>query len=347
MKNQAMVMTDIRKFELQDIPMPVIGGDEVGIRVTDVGICGSDAHFAEGHSFQVFPNSLPFVLGHEFAGEVYEVGANVTNFKAGDRVTVEPGLTCGTCEFCTSGRYNLCPDVEFLAVPPHEGVLKRYISYPAYRVFKLPDNVTNTEGALIEPLSVGIQAAKQGGVNIGSTVAILGSGCIGLCTLLAAKAFGAPRIIVTDLFDSRLERAKKLGATDVINSKDKDPVQAIGDLTGGKGADIVFETAGNPTTVAQTSFVVKRGGTIVMVGNTIPEVSYSFRNIYLKEAEIKSVFRYRNTYPLALQAVASGRIDVKSIVTDEFDFEDTQKAFDCAIDNKTKCLKTVIHISDK
>lgn len=240
MKNQAMVMTDVRKFEKLEIPMPVIGDNEVGVQICDVGICGSDMHFYEGNAFHIFPNSLPFILGHECAGIVYETGKDVRHLKPGDRVAVEPGVSCGKCEFCQDGRYNLCPEVKFLATPPYEGALKKYISYPAHKAYPIPDHMTTQEGALIEPLSVGIHAVVQGQVGMGKTVAILGGGCIGLCTLLAAKAWGASRMIVADLFDSRLEKALEIGATDVVNSKATDGVEKILELTAGEGADVVF-----------------------------------------------------------------------------------------------------------
>ena len=282
MKNQAQVMTDVRKFELKDVEMPVVGADEVGIKVKAVGICGSDMGFFDGKAFSIFPNSLPFVLGHECAGEVYEVGSNVKGFKVGDRVAVEPGVPCGKCEYCESGKYNLCPDVRFMATPPYNGCLKRYISHPAHKTYLIKDNMSYTEGALVEPLSVGIHAVQRGRVTVGQTVAILGGGCIGMCTLLAAKAWGASRIIVADLFDSHLEKAKAIGATDVINSGNTDAIEEIMKLTDQKGADVVFETAGNPITAGQTAYIVKNGGTIVMVGNILKEVPFSFRQLYRK-----------------------------------------------------------------
>ena len=345
MKNQAAIMTDVRKIEIRDIDMPVIGDDEVGIEIKSVGICGSDMHFFEGKAFHIFPDSLPFVLGHECAGVIYATGKNVKNVSVGDCVAVEPGVPCGKCEFCQAGKYNLCPNVVFLATPPHEGALKRYISFPAFKVFNLPDNMSAIEGALIEPLSVGIHAVTEGGVKPGDTVAILGSGCIGLCTLLAAKAWGASRIIVTDIFNNRLEKALELGADFVINSKDADPIEKVKELTGGRGADIVFETAGSPVTAAQTSYIVCRGGTIVVVGNIFGDVPFSFRNMYIKEAQLKSVFRYRNTYPVAIQAVSSGRIPVKNIVSAQFDFEHSQEAFELAVDDKQNCVKAIININ--
>lgn len=347
MKNQAMVMTDVRTFQLQDVPMPTVAPGEVGVQVMDVGICGSDMHFYEGHAFHIFPDSLPFVLGHECAGVVYEVGQGVTHLQVGDKVALEPGVPCGKCEFCEGGRYNLCPDVVFLATPPYEGALKRCISHPAHKAYRMPESMSTLEGALIEPLSVGIHAANRGEVKNGHSVAILGGGCIGLCTLLAAKAWGATRIIVSDLFDNRLQKAKELGATDVVNSQDTDAVQAILELTNGAGVDVVFETAGIPVTAAQTSHIVRRGGTIVLVGNVFDDVPFSFRNLYKKEAQVRSVFRYCNTYPMAIQAVASGRIDVKSIVSARFPFERSKEAFDLSVDDKLNCIKTVITMGNE
>lgn len=346
MKNQAVVMTDTRTFEIRDIPMPEIGADEVGIAVKDVSICGSDMGFFDGKAYSIFPKetALPFVLGHEVGGEIYAVGKHVKHVKVGERVAVEPGVPCGKCEYCRSGRYHLCPDVVFLATPPVEGALKRYISYPAHSVYPIPEHMSTMEAALCEPLSVGISAVRAGGVSIGSSVVILGGGCIGLCTLLAAKAYGAERIIVTDLFDSHLKKALELGATEVINSKEEDAVAKIDDLTGGRGADVVFETAGSPHTAAQTSRIVGRGGMIVMVGNIMQDTPFSFRNMYKKGASLKSIFRYCNTYPTAIRAIASGRIDVKKIVSAEFDFAHSQEAFEEAVDNKVNCIKAVIHV---
>lgn len=345
MNNVAAVMTDIRKLEFQNVPMPTVGGGEVGIAIKHVGICGSDMHFFNGDAQKIFPNALPFILGHECGGIIYEVGADVTDFKAGDIVAIEPGVPCGKCEFCQTGRYNLCKKVRFMATPPYNGGLQKYISYPAHKVYKLPDNMTTMEGALLEPLSVGLHAVERGVVKLGNTVAILGGGCIGMCTLLAAKAYGASRIIVVDVIDSHLDMALRIGATDVVNSKKEDAAEVINTITGGEGADVVFETAGIAATAAQTSYIVKRGGTIVMVGNIFGDVPFSFRNLYIKEAQIKSVFRYHSTYPTAIEAVASGRIDIKSIVTGVFDFEDAAEGFIQALDNKDKCIKNVIHIA--
>ncbi|MEK3899154.1 MULTISPECIES: NAD(P)-dependent alcohol dehydrogenase [unclassified Paenibacillus] len=343
MKNRAFYMTELQKMQMKDIDMPVAREGEVIVKLEVVGICGSDVHYLEHGRIGDFVVNGDFILGHECAGEVVELGPGVKHLKVGDRVALEPGVTCGQCEFCKSGKYNLCPDVRFLATPPYHGCLMDYMAYPENMAFKLPDNVSSEEGALVEPLAVGLHAAAQGGVKLGDRVVILGAGCIGLVTLLACKAYGATEIVVVDIIEKRLEAAMKLGATRVINARQEDVLEAIAAWTGGAGVDKVIETAGSEHTVKQTPYLVKRGGTIVLVGLAAKDIiDFDFMQIMFKEAGIQSVFRYRNLYPAAIGAIADGKIDVKGIVTHEFEFEDTQRAFDYVIDNKEDVVKAVI-----
>jgi L-iditol 2-dehydrogenase len=345
MKNKAVYMTGLNKMEIREIAVPQIKDNEVLIKLEYVGICGSDVHYLEHGSIGDFIVNGDFILGHECAGEIVQLGSKVTELSIGDKVALEPGCTCGQCEFCKSGKYNLCPDVEFLATPPYDGCLENYIAFPANMCFKLPENITSKEGALVEPLAVGMHAAAQGNVKLGDSVVILGSGCIGLVTLLACKAYGATDITVVDVMPKRLEFAMKLGATRVINAREEDAVAKLDEITKGKGADVVIETAGSKITIKQTAYLVKRGGTIVLVGMA-PEdiIEYNFAKIMGKEATITSVFRYRNIYPKAINAIAKGIIDVSGIVTHEFGFEDTAKAFDFVINNKNDVVKAVIKI---
>lgn len=345
MENKAVFMTGLNKMEMREIPMPVPKEKEILLKVEYVGICGSDVHYLENGRIGDFVVNGDFILGHECAGTITAVGSGVTSLKVGDRVALEPGCTCGQCEFCKSGKYNLCPDVEFLATPPYNGCLMNYITFPANMAFKLPDKTSTKEGALVEPLSVGMHAAKQGNVTLGSSVTILGAGCIGLVTLLSCKAFGATDITVVDVIPKRLEYAKKLGATRVINAIEQDAVKAMDQITNGVGTDIVIETAGNAKTISQTPYIVKRGGCIVLVGMAPQDIiDYNFAKIMAKEAQIKSVFRYRNIYPQAIKAIDKGLIDVSGIVSHEFNFEDSAKAFDFAINHKQEVVKAVIKI---
>ena len=332
---------------IKEIPKPSASKGKVVVSLEYVGICGSDVHYFHNGCVGAYKVDLAhdYMLGHECAGTVVEIGEGVTNIKVGDRVALEPGVTDGTCSFCKEGKYNLCPNVVFLATPPVPGCNEEFIEFPSDYCFKLPDTVSTMEGALVEPLSVGFHAANQANVKVGDTVVILGGGCIGLVTLLSCKAHGAGKIILADLIDARLEKAKELGATYVINSSKCDVIEEVKKLTDGNGADCVFETAGAVPTIKMTPFIAKRGGTVTLVGiSTQQEIPYNFAQIMDKELTIKSVFRYRNIYPNAIAAIASGAINVKSIVTHQFDFDHIQDAYDEAINNKNDLVKAVIKI---
>lgn len=347
MKNRAAYMTELNKMEIREIPVPEVKEQEVLVKLEYVGICGSDVHYFHDGRCGDFVVDGEFMLGHECAGTIVKLGSGVTNFTIGDKVALEPGITCGQCEFCKTGRYNLCPDVQFLATPPVQGCYENYIAFPANMCFKLPENISTKEGALVEPLSVGMHAASQGQIGLGDQVVILGAGCIGLVTLLACKAYGATDITVVDVIPKRLEYAKKLGATRTINGKETDVIAEIEKLTKGMGVEKVIETAGSPVTIAQTPYLVKNGGTIVLVGlSADPEIKFNFGKIMAKEAKIESVFRYRNVYPKAIAAIADGIIDVSGIVTHEFEFDHIQEAFECAINDKDNVVKAVIKITE-
>lgn len=343
MKNRASYMTGIRKLEMREIPVPEVKDDEVLVKIEYVGICGSDIHYLEHGRIGDFVVEGDFILGHEGAGTIVEVGSKVENLKKGDRVALEPGETCGKCEFCTTGRYNLCPDVEFLATPPFDGCFVDYLAHPAHLAFKLPDSISSKEGALIEPLSVGLEAASVSDVKLGDSVIILGSGTIGLMTMLACKARGASDITVVDVIPKRLEKAKELGADHVINAKEEDTISAYMSLTYGKGADIVIETAGATKTAQQTIYLVKRGGTITIVGMGPEDIfEFDFAKLMNKVVDIRSVFRYKNQYPVAIDAVKNGTIDISGVASHEFDFEDIEEAFRVNIEDIQDVVKVVI-----
>jgi L-iditol 2-dehydrogenase len=345
MKNRAAFMTGIRKIEFREVPMPAAREGEVVVKLEYVGICGSDVHYLEHGRIGDFIVNGDLILGHECSGTVCEVGKGVADLKVGDRVALEPGIVCGTCEFCKTGRYNLCPSIEFLATPPYHGCFENYIASPANQAFKLPDSIPTKEGALIEPLTVGLEAASVAEVTLGSSVAILGSGCIGLMSLLASKARGASDVTVVDVARKRLDKALELGATRVIDASKEDSTKAILAATGGEGADIVMETAGASATTRQTPFVVKRGGTIVLVGMPPEDVTpFSFSKLMGQVANIKTIFRYKNQYPVAIKAISSGKINVSGIVTNEYNFDDLEEAFRVNIENKSEVVKIVIKI---
>lgn len=339
------VMEGIGKMGYTRRPIPKPAPGEVLVKLEYVGICGSDMHYYETGAIGDYVVKPPFVLGHEPGGVVVEVGANVTHLKVGDRVALEPGKTCGHCEFCRTGRYNLCPDVVFFATPPVDGVFQEYVAHDADLCFKLPENVSTLEGALIEPLAVGFHAANQGGAHAGQTAVVMGAGCIGLVSMMALKAEGVSRVFVVDILPKRLEKALELGADGVINGRDQDAVDAVLTLTGGAGCDLVIETAGTEFTTRQCIRMTKKGATIVLVGySKTGELTLPISLVLDKELTFKTVFRYRHIYPMAIEAVAAGKVNLKGIVTDVFDFDDIQNAMDRSIADKASIVKAVIKI---
>jgi len=345
MMSRAVYMQGTNNMVTKEVPVPVPGANEVLIRIKVVGICGSDVHYYQHGRIGDFVVEGDFILGHESAGEVVEVGSEVKSLKVGDRVALEPGRTCGKCKYCKEGKYNLCPNVEFFATPPYHGVFADYVTHPEDMCFKLPDNVSFMEGSLVEPLAVGLHASGMGEVKLGDTVVIFGSGCIGLVTLLSCKARGASKVYVVDVLENRLETAKRLGADDVINAKECDLIQKIEELTDGQGADVVIETAGSEVTIKQTAEVVSRGGTIVLVGMTPKdETCFNFMKLMGKEGQLKTIFRYRNLYPVAISAISSGAINVKNIVSHQYDFDNVKEAFDFVVNNAKDVVKAVINI---
>lgn len=346
-KQRGAFMRGLNQMVIEEIDIPEVSGRNVLVGLEYVGICGSDVHYFHTGKCGAYEVDLSekYMLGHECAGTVVAVGDAVTSLRVGDKVALEPGIPCGTCEFCKSGKYNLCPDVVFLATPPVPGCNEEFIAFPEEMCFRLPDHVSTKEGALIEPLSVGFHAANQGDVQVGETVVILGCGCIGLVTMLSCRAHGAATVIMADCIDAKLAKARELGASYVIDIREKDTLEEVARLTNGRGADRVFDCAGSIQSIAQTPKLVARGGTIVQVAmNPQEEIAFNFAQMMDKEATLKTVFRYRNIYEKAIAAVASGAIDVKGIVTHEYDLDHIQEAYEEALNNKTDLVKAVIKI---
>ena len=339
------VMTAIGKMELTERPIPSPAPGEVLVKVEYVGICGSDLHYFESGRIGDYVVKPPFVLGHEAGGVVVETGEGVTDLVPGDRVALEPGKTCGHCEHCKEGRYNLCENVIFFATPPVDGVFQEYVAHEAGLCFKIPDQMSTMEAALIEPLAVGLHAAGQGGACLGQTAVVTGAGCIGLCCLLSLRAMGVSRIIVVDVMKKRLDKAMELGADYVINGKEEDTAARILELTDGRGADLGIETAGSQVTAAQLIRGAKKGSTIVFVGYSASgEMALPMSLALDKELTFQTVFRYRNIYPKAIEAVSSGRIRVRDIVTDIFRLDEIQHAMDACVRNKADIVKGVVKI---
>ena len=344
-KMKVAVMKGIGQMGFIEKEIPKPEDNEALVKVEYVGICGSDLHYYQTGRIGNYIVEPPFVLGHEPGGTVVEVGRDVQHLMVGDRVALEPGKTCGKCEFCRTGRYNLCPDVIFFATPPIEGVFQEYVAHEADLCFKLPDNVSTLEGALIEPLAVGFHAANQGGAHAGQTAVVMGAGCIGLVSMMALKAMGVSQIYVVDIMQKRLEKALELGASKIINAKDQDAVKAVIELTDGKGCDLAIETAGTEITTQQIIQMAKKGSNIVLVGYSQSGMMNLPMSLALdKELTFKTIFRYRHIYPMAIEAVANGSVNLKGIVSNMFDLDDIQNAMDFSVNNKSDIVKAVVKV---
>lgn len=351
MTNSEVILVRPGQLEIQPCPVPIPKDDEVLIKVQYVGMCGSDIHgFEFGPYIPPRDPKQKIGLGHEVSGEIVGIGSKVTRFSPGDKVLIEPGVPDGTCGYCLSGRYNICPNVDFMATAPnYKGALTKYLTHPERWTYHIPEGMTTIEAALVEPAAVGMHAAILGDARPGKSIVILGSGTIGLMILESCLSLGARDITIVDVIDNRLEFAKKLGARRVINGKTHDTVKMIrsDDLYGDGGVDIIFEAAGSAFTAGQAVQIVARGGKIIMVGTQPKPVPIDFLKIN-REVTIQTSFRYCNNFPQTIEAIASGRFNVKDMVTNVYDFEDVQKAFEEAIDplKKANMIKGVIRVND-
>jgi L-iditol 2-dehydrogenase len=334
-------MTDTEALAFEDRPIPDPGPDEVVVRITDVGICGSDLHFyTEGHLGDFVVNE-PLVLGHESAGEIAAVGEGVDGLAEDDRVAIEPGASCLECERCKRGEYHLCPNVEFMATPGTDGAFVEYVAWPASFVHKLPETVSTPAGALCEPLSVGIHAARQADIEMDDTVLVTGAGPIGMVAMEAARAAGAGDIFISDVVERKLSVAAERGAAGTIDVTRRDLVEGVDELTDGRGVDIVIEASGAPPVYADALDAVRMGGTVTCVGissdNAIPT---DYTKITNKELTVNGSYRYSNTYPEAISLLRRGEADVEGMIDEEYPFSKLGAALAAAQQPET--IKTMV-----
>uniref|UniRef100_A0A2C9K2D6 Sorbitol dehydrogenase n=1 Tax=Biomphalaria glabrata TaxID=6526 RepID=A0A2C9K2D6_BIOGL len=330
--NLTAILYEKDDLRLEDQPIPEPGPGQVQLKMEQVGICGSDVHYWTHGRIGDFIVKAPMVLGHEASAVVSKLGPDVTTLKVGDRVAIEPGVPCRTCHFCKSGRYNLCPDMKFCATPPYHGNLARYYVHAADFCFKLPDHVSFEEGALLEPLSVGVHATNRAGVGLGNTVLVCGAGPIGLVNILTAKAKGASLVCVTDIDETRLNKAKEIGADFVVRVANSDPSKVAEEIETVMGTkpDITIECSGAAKSIQTAIYATKSGGVVVLVGLGQDIVEVPVVNAGVREVDIRGIFRYVNCYPTALAMVASGKVNVKPLITHRFKLEESVKAFEAA-----------------
>lgn len=315
MSNHAAVMPELGLIEIQTVDEPTPGAREAVVQIEAVGVCGSDtAYFTVGRIGDWVVDG-PIILGHECAGKVIAVGSDVTQVAVGDRVAIEPGTPCRDCRDCMAGRYHLCPDLVFFATPPYDGSLVQRMAIDERQLFRMPDSMSYEEGALCEPLSVGIWACQRAGLEPGDRVLVTGAGPVGLLAAQAARAFGANSVTVTDIADFRLDMARELGFE----------VERAGEGTA-NDFDVLLECSGAPGALADGLWRLRTNGRAAMVGMPKQDVSLALSRLNVRELTIGLVNRYAHTWPIAIELISSGRVDVDSLVTHRFALDQTADA---------------------
>ncbi|ADJ13861.1 NAD(P)-dependent alcohol dehydrogenase [Halalkalicoccus jeotgali] len=327
---KAAELVDAGRFELRDRERPAPGPTDVLVEVSDVGICGSDVHWYDHGRMGERSIDEPLVLGHESAGQVVAVGRDVDRVAVGDEVAIEPGVPCGHCRYCRDGRYNLCPDVEFMATPGTDGAFREYVSWPAEFVHELPPTVSTREGALCEPVSVGIQAVRRADLDVGDSVLVMGVGPIGLLTMDVARAAGAATVAVADIVPSKLDRATDRGADLAIDSRTEDVGDTLREEFDG-GVDVVIEATGAPPAIEAALDAPRPGGTAVLVGlapgETVPMDAFE---TVRRQIDIRGSYRFANTYPTALSLLGANEVDATGTIDVEMPLERIGDAFERA-----------------
>jgi D-xylulose reductase len=321
----------LRDFPAIDRVEEVLGPRDVRIKLHTVGICGSDVHYYTHGKIGPFVVNEPMILGHEASGTVIETGAAVSTLKVGDRVCMEPGIPDPNSRATRLGMYNIDPAVRFWATPPVHGILRPTCVHPEAFTFKIPDNVSFAEAAMVEPLAVGVHAATKARIRPGDNAVVLGAGPIGLVTALAALAAGCARVYVTDLAAKKLEIAGSLSRAIIpVNAKSENLVDIVKRDTDGWGVDVVFEATGSPVAARSVFEPLAPGGCVVMIGGQPDPIQYDAGAAMVREARVENIFRYAHVFPRCVGMLSSGAIDVKPLITRTFDFDASVHAFETA-----------------
>jgi D-xylulose reductase len=342
---KALVLEKKLDLSIRDIDLPKeVRSNDVKIKMHTVGICGSDVHYYTHGKIGPFVVDKPMVLGHEGSGTVIEVGKNVKNLRVGDRVCIEPGIPDINSKEYIKGIYNLDPKLTFWATPPDHGCLTPEVVFPSNFVFKLPDNVSYSEGAMIEPLAVGLHAAEKAKIIPGETALVMGCGPIGLVIALTALAGGCSKVFIADIVGEKLKICKNYENLIPIDLNKDDPEKVIKKNTNDWGTNIIFEASGAINAYEVIFDCICPAGKVVIVGNPMSPVPMDFATLLTKEIEIKTVFRYAHQYERAINLLSSNKIDVKPLITDTVDFDDSIKAFERAAKNLPEDVKIQIQL---
>ncbi|MGI3903369.1 MAG: NAD(P)-dependent alcohol dehydrogenase [Janthinobacterium lividum] len=340
---RALVLECKDTLSIRDIDLPLtLAPDAVKIRIHTVGICGSDVHYYTHGGAGPRRVTSPMVLGHEAAGTVVEVGADVSTLEVGDRVCMEPGVPNMRSKAVLLGKYNVDPDVSFWATPPVHGCLTEFVTHPAAFTFKLPDNVSFAEGAMVEPFAVGMHAVSKASVKAGDVAVVLGAGPIGVMIALAALAGGCSKVFITDLHQPKLDTAGRYPGIVAVNVSEQDVGSLLLEATNGWGADIVFEASGAPKAIASTTTLACPGGCIVFVGVPVEDYRFDIAAALNKELRMETIFRYANVFERVLNLIASGKVDLKPLISETFDFKHSVEAFERAREGRPADVKLQI-----
>jgi L-iditol 2-dehydrogenase len=335
---RAAVLNRPGEVEVVERPTPTPGPHEVLVRVRAVGVCGSDTHYYDHGRIGRFVVEQPMVLGHESAGVIEGVGAEVDPTRVGQRVSIEPGVPCFTCHECLAGRYNLCPDMVFYATPPVDGSLAELAVIHEAFAHPVPDSVSDEAAALLEPLSVGVWSCRKAGVGLGTSVLVTGAGPIGLVAVQVARAAGAAQVVVADVNPHRLAVAARLGATRTVDVRETSVVESY---AGGPGPDVLLECSGHAGVTGDGIRALAPNGTAVLVGMGGDEFPLPLSVVQERELTVTGTFRYANTWPTAISLVASGQVDLDALVTRRFALAETAQALTAARDDP-EAIKAVI-----
>ncbi len=322
----------VEEFEEKEVKVPEIKEDEVLIKVETCGICGSDVHSYTGHHPFVDP---PIVLGHEYAGIIKEIGNKVKGLKIGERVTSEIVINCGECHNCKDGRYQICENGKYLGNVGWNGAMADYVVMKANKVHSLPEDMTPIEGAMVEPASVGIHAVRRSNFKVGDTALVIGAGVIGNLTAQALKNAGARRVIIADVLEERVKKAKEVGLKEVINTSDINLKEWIKDNLGRENLNLIFDCVGFEETLDTAINTARKGSQIIMVGVPPLDVSVNMAYVQDRELEIIGSLQYIDKdYIRAIDFINNGKLKVKPLVTHTYNFSEYQKAFEMAISSE-------------
>lgn len=342
---RALVLERQHELSLRDFDLPLtVGPDDVKVKVHTVGICGSDVHYYTHGKIGPFVVNEPMVLGHEASGIVEEVGAKVKHLKPGDRVCMEPGIPDTASRASRLGLYNVDPSVRFWATPPIHGCLAPYVVHPAAFTFKLPDNVSFEEAAMVEPFAVGLQAAAKARIAPGDLAVVIGAGPIGTMVALAALAGGCSRVLISDLQQTKLDIAGRYTGVTPVNIRNENLAEVVARETDGWGADVVFEASGSPKAFENLFALPRPGGCVVLVGMPVEPVAFDVVAAAAKETRIETVFRYANVFDRAISMIASGKVDLKPLISETFSFNDSVIAFERAAEGRPGDVKLQIRV---